>query len=450
MRVPYLTSVVVALLLAVVLLSTTVGTTVATSTGTVTIKLDAATTQPAIFWGMNFVATHSPGSDAAAKLGATPTKLLVYPSGNATETVNMTNGAVYEIGHTGKASITIQTFISDCKAISCKAGIGLPMEINSPSTDAYEAKYIVDTLGFTPAYFSYGNEPEHYSCFDLSWASLAKGHQCNTGGTTATAFASETEAAIKAVTKVLGSKTPPSLCLNAGTGAGWSPDVAWMQALEANSYDKAACSAFAMHDKPAHSADGSPTLASFYATLTGPNGLPAVYLNMSKYTDGAPLYMTEVGPFTPTSVYLKPFANTWALNVLESALVVQAMQLKVPAMGWWAWNSEEGIYGYAKMPFYTIYSELFSQLGSSWMSTQYHGQNGLFGVATKGTSTWSLIMVSTSISTSYKISLTGSGFPTTGKGTLYLCTSSGLTTESVTLSSGFTLPAQSVALLATG
>jgi hypothetical protein len=126
---------------------------------------------------------------------------------------------------------------------------------------------------------------------------------------------------------------------------------------------------------------------------------------------------------------------------------VQAMQERVPAMGWWAWNTEGGIYGYAKMPFYTIYSTLFPQLYSSWMSTQYIGQKGIFGEVTKGGSSWSLLLVSTSISTSYHVKLTGSGFPTTGKGTLFTCTSTGLAQQSITLSNGFTLPAQSVVLL---
>jgi hypothetical protein len=447
MRVSVGTPVVLAVLLAVILLGTTVGSAAGASPPTVSPVLGSSVGQPTMFWGMNFAGDHSPGANVTAMLHATPTTLLVYPAGNATESVNLTTGAEYSPGHTGHMDITIQQFIADCKAISCRAGIGLPMEINSPSTDAYEAKYIVNTLGFSPAYFSYGNEPEHYFCFGMSWATLAKGgHPCNTG-TTATAFATETEAAIKAVKAALGSKTPPAVCLNAGTGGGWSPDIPWMKALEANSYDKSACSAFAMHEKPAHSAKTTPTLTNFYATLTGQYGLPELYQNVSKDTDGLPLYLTEVGAFTPSSAFVKTFQGTWALNVLESALVVQAMQTHIPAMGWWAWNTEGGIMGYAKMPFYTIYSKLFSQLGSTWMPTQYEGQKGLFGEATKSSTSWSLLMVSTSTTSSYHVSLTGSGFPTTGKGTLYLCTSTGLATSTVTLSSGYTLPEQSVALL---
>ncbi len=349
------------------------------------------------------------------------------------------------------APVTVQDFISDCESISCTAVVELPMEINNPSTTAMQAKYLVDTLGFQPAFFAYGNEPSGWLCYGISWAALAGGQPCDTSPPTQSVFANDTEAAIKAVTAALGPNTPPAICLNAGTGSGWQNDTSWLSALEANAYDNANCAGYALHVKPAHSETADPTLANFYASLTGPQALPADYQNMSALTDGKPLYMTEVGWTTPHSIYEPVFVGTWAVNVLQSALVVQAMQNQIPVMGWWAWNEGASLNEYANSTFGAIYTTLFPQLGPTWYPTQYSGQDGIFAEATQDGNAWSLLLVSTNINDSYNVSLEGSGFPDSGSATIYTVTASGMATSSLAdLADGFTVPAQSVILVTTG
>jgi hypothetical protein len=423
----------------------------ASSASSVTLTFGPAHSQPTNFWGMNIEDDNETVPNPVTALSQTPTTLLVYPAGNLTERTDYSTNTVYEVGSHKKAIVTVQDFIADCRAISCTAVMGLPMEINSPSTDAMEAKYIVDTLGFHPAFFVYGNEPAHWYCFDISWAALAAGHRCNTGNTTIPAFASETEAAIKAVTAVLGSQTPAAMCLGGSGKQGPGNETNWLRGLTANAYDRAACAAYAMHVKPAHSGTAVPTLANFYATLTGPQALPADYQNASKATDGKPLYMTEVGWATKSSVFAPVFTGTWATNVLQSALVVQAMQNLVPTMGYWAWNEGGGLHAYPRDTFWSIYTKLFPQLKHTWMASQYHGQHGIFAEATRNGahgSSWTLMLVSTNISKSFHVSLTGSGFPLSGCGTIDIWTSSGETSRSLCdLGSGFTAPPQSVIMV---
>ena len=422
-------------------------------TPSLALSFGPAHPQPANFWGMNIEDDNETVPNPVTALSQTPTTLLVYPAGNLTERTDYSTNTVYEVGSHKQAIVTIQDFIADCKAISCTAVMGLPMEINSPSTDAMEAKYVVDTLGFHPAFFVYGNEPAHWYCFDISWAALAAGHRCNTGNTTIPAFANETEAAIQAVTAALGTHTPSAMCLGGSGKQGPGNETNWIHGLEANAYDRVACAAYAMHVKPAHSGTVAPTLANFYASLTGPQALPADYQNASKATDGKPLYMTEVGWSTRSSVFAPVFTGTWATNVLESALVVQAMQNRIPAMGYWAWNEGGGLHAYPRDTFWSIYTKLFPDLRHTWMASQYHGQQGIFAEATRNGphgSSWTLILVSTNITKSFHVSLAGSGFPLSGCGILDTWTSSGETTRSLCdLGGGFTAPAQSVIMLTT-
>jgi hypothetical protein len=421
------------------------------SGGTLTLKQGAASAEPTDFWGMDIADDASAGSNVGATLHETPTTALVYPAGNLTERTDFMTNTVYA-PHTAKKSVvTIQDFISDCEAISCEAILELPMEIDNVSMTAAQAEYVVNTLGFQPAYFAYGNEPSTWKCFGLSWSTLKAGHPCNTAAPTPTAFATETEAAISAVSAALGSLAPPALCMNQGSGTGWQNNTPWLDALEANSYDATNCAAYAMHVKAAHSGSGDPTLANFYATLTAPQGLPADYRNLSALTDGKPLLLTEVGWSTPNSVFEPVFVNTWAENLVSTALVVEAMQNVVPDMSWWAWNEGGSLQNYNQSSFWSIYTNLFTQLGPVWYSTQFTGQRGVFAEVTQDGSAWSVLLVSTNIHKGFTISLQKTGVPLSSAATLYTVTASGTATKSVaTLSAGVSLPDQSVVLITVG
>ena len=415
------------------------------------LTLGPPVNEPTDFWGMDLIADKNPGPDPATLLAATPARVLSYPVANVTETMNLTSGVVYHEGGTTKAVVPISQFISICAAISCHAIIGLPMEINSTSTDAYEAHYIVDVLKFHPEYFVYGNEPAHWSCFGISWVQLAEGTPCNTGNITIPAFANETAAAIQAVNTALdGQNVPAAMCLG-GTGKqGPVNETNWILGLEANPYDSENCAAYAMHVKDAHSQTTVPTLANFYATLTGPQSLVADYQNVSPITDGKPLYMTEVGAFTPKSVFTPVFRGTWAQDVLDSAMVVQSMQNVLPDMAWWAWalGGKDAVYDGQTTTLYAIWATLFTKLGPVWQSSEYHGQSGVFAEAAWTGTEWSILLVNTNITESFHFGLHETGLPLVGSGTLYTWTSTGDVVQSEhPLRNGFTAPPQSVVML---
>ena len=420
---------------------------------TLTLELGAASAEPTDFWGMDIADDASAGSNVGASLQETPTTVLVYPGGNLTERTDFTTNTVYGPHSATKAKVTIQNFISDCKAISCKAILELPMEIDNVSVTAAEANYVVATLGFHPAYFAYGNEPSAWKCYEVSWSALSSAgeHKCTTKAPTPSAFANETQAAISAVSADLGSQAPPALCMNQGTGTGWQNNTPWLDALEANSYDNANCAAYAMHVKAAHSGTADPTLANFYATLTGPEGLPADYQNMSALTNGKPLLLTEVGWTTPNSVYEPVFNGTWAENVVQTAIVVEAMQNVVPDMSYWVWNEGYSLHNYNQSSFWSIYTNIFTRLGPVWYSTQFTGNRGVFAEVTKSGTSWSVLLVSANIQRGFTISLTKTGIPLSEAATIYTVTASGTATTSVeSLSSGVALPHQSVVLITVG
>ncbi|MFZ0830613.1 MAG: hypothetical protein WCB18_09400 [Thermoplasmata archaeon] len=421
------------------------------SLDTLTLKVGTASAEPTDFWGMNLADSASAGSDVAATLLETPTTVLVYPAGNLTERTDFMTNTIYAPHTAQKSVVTVQDFISYCEAISCEAILELPMEIDNVSMTAAQAEYVVNTLGFHPAYFAYGNEPSGWKCYGLSWSAQASGHSCNTGGTTPIKFANETQAAISAVSAALGSQAPPALCMSQGTGSGWQNDTPWLDALVANSYDNTNCAAYAMHMKAAHSQIGDPTLANFYATLTGPQGLPADYQNLSVLTNGKPLLVTELGWTTPHSVFEPVFNGTWAENLVQTGLIVEAMQNVVPDISWWAWNEGGSLHNYNQSSFWSIYTNLMTRLGPVWYSTQFTGQRGVFAEVTKNGSAWTVLIVSTNIQRGFTISLKKTGIPLSEAATIYTVTASGTATASVGgLSGGVTLPHQSVVLITLG
>jgi hypothetical protein len=364
--------------------------------------------------------------------------------------MNLSTGIIYHQGSQRQAGTTMSAFASQCLQLGCHAIIGLPMEINNPGADVADAKYIVSTLKFHPSFFLYGNEPAHWDCFGTPWASLAKG-ACSGLNATPTEFATETAAAIAAVHRALGTATPPSMCLGGSGAQGPGPEVLYIQALLANPSDRSACQAFAMHTHPASSQLATPTLANFYATLVGFNGVSADYQNVSGHTGGKPLYMTEVGEVTRKSVFVQ-YEGTWAWSVYASAETVQAMQSQVPNFGWWAWNTgaRDGLYLGGVSTTFTLFSTFAPRLGTTWMATNIVGQRGMFIEATHTGNTWVLFAVNTNITTTFQISFAGSGFPDAANAGVLTWTAAGVEPSTVgTLLSGVTIPPQSVILVTT-
>lgn len=403
--------------------------------------------EPSAFWGIDYVGDHA-GGPAVADLEKTPIRSAVFPSGNVTEHMNLSSGIIYDQGHTSPAGTTMAEFASECEQLGCHAIIGLPMEVDNPGVDVADARYIVQTLDFHPAFFLYGNEPAHWDCFGTSWAALAKG-ACSGKNATPVEFATETATVVASVDRALGASAPPTMCLGGSGAQGPTPEIEYIDALLANAYDKTACEAFAMHAHPASSQLETPTLANFYSTLVAFNGVAADYHNASTATDGKPLYMTEVGEVTRKSVFVG-YEGTWAWNVYAAAELVQGMQNLVPNYGWWAWNTggKDGLFLGKLSPTYTLFSTFAPRLGSTWLSTNQNGASGMFVEVTHSGNTWTLLAVNTNINTGVQVLFTGSGFPDGGPAGLITWTASGLSNSSqATLLGGVQVPAQSVVLV---
>jgi hypothetical protein len=135
----------------------------------------------------------------------------------------------------------------------CQWYVGLPAEINNPGYAGYEARWLVDTEGFAPTYWSLGNEPEAYTNWNCPWTTWAT---C-TGTPTASQWAAEVLAYAQAIRAVV----PTAKIIGIQAVGSYSPFIPTLVASAAAQY----LYAVAFHDYPPPSSNGT---ANYLSLLT--------------------------------------------------------------------------------------------------------------------------------------------------------------------------------------
>ncbi len=292
------------------------------------------------FYGMGIRGDVHIGASSATFLAATPVQYLRYPDGDIGERMDLVNGTLYDPGfsNTTAAPENLSDFIALCRSIDCHAIIQLPLEIDSPSTAAYEVAYITGTLGFSPAFWELGNEPAAWTCFATPWQDWGSG--CS-GGTTPEEFADVTASYIAAVRAVEPSAQFVGL---GGTGQGNSDDATWITPLE--TLDGPNLSAISIHSYvDNHIPDPqNTTLANFFSGLGAEYSLPNIVAVARSAVHAAcpncttQIFVTEVNSVSgtePLSIYLNTFYN----GVFYAAEVAQAINLGLGNLDPFTWEN---------------------------------------------------------------------------------------------------------------
>jgi hypothetical protein len=106
-------------------------------------------------------------------LNATAARVLVWPGADSGEHVDALNDTEVSVQQGkvvwGHPETNLTEFIALCRAISCEAILQVPAEIDNASFAAAVINYTEKTLGFHPAYWEVGNEPELWKHWDLPW-----------------------------------------------------------------------------------------------------------------------------------------------------------------------------------------------------------------------------------------------------------------------------------------
>ncbi|MCI4331245.1 MAG: hypothetical protein L3K19_05300 [Thermoplasmata archaeon] len=362
------------------------------------------------FWGTTVSARANILPSEGAIINSTPTRLVVWPGGSAGDEYNPLNDSLVEISartvQWGTPPTSEAEFVDLCRSIHCQAIMQVPGEVDNLSLAESIVNYTEKTLGFRPAFWEIGNEPELWHNWRMPWAAWGAGTQEGKRMITPLQYADE----LHNFTVGLHLIDPGLRVLGlAGTGrpefkVGLSD---WLNATVA--VDGSILAGIAVHSYPAGST-GAPGLVPFYASSNGPYSLAgridtaraaiAGELNLTcPACPQIPVYFTEIGSALSNHQYgnfSRQFPGALALAVM----VIQGMTLNASNLDLFAsvMNTSNSWFDFQgnERPDYTLYSEIFPHLGSEAFpvslqtpnGSRYQGTNStlssdLFGIATR-------------------------------------------------------------------
>jgi Cellulase (glycosyl hydrolase family 5) len=260
-------------------------------------------------------------------LNETPFRDVRYGQGG--ESCDVVNDTFYEDGKVdGACPFSIPALKQWCYSTTphCEWYVGLPAEINNPGYAGYEAKWLVDTLGFPPTYWSIGNEPESYTNWNCPWTKWAT---C-TGTPTPGQWATEVLAYAKAIRAVV-----PTAKIIGIQAVGWySSFIPKLAASPAAKY----LYAIAFHDYPPPTESGT---AAYLALLNGPYSatteigeVRAIVTAANASLANLPLFIGEFngGPCPVPSPLDQEFPNV----LFYMGTVVQALRADLSELDYFA------------------------------------------------------------------------------------------------------------------
>ena len=396
------------------------------TSGNLSVSASGNPVNPGIY-GVNVRSNDPEPTNAATLISQTPISYLRYPGGIIGERENLTTNAVYNYGGgQSTATFTTSSFINLCIQTGCKAIIQLPLEINSPSTAAFEVNFIEADLHFRPAYWELGNEPGGWSCFNSAWTKWPAG--CN-GGTDSIDFAQETKLYIAAVRSVDPSAQFVGL---GGTGAGSGNNVQWITPLEeVNGPNLAAIS---IHSYVDGSGPAAATLSGFFSGLSSQYAVPNILLQARQAilavcsTCSTQVFITEMGSANGGGSYGQ-YIGTYYDALFLAAEITEGLNFQAQDINAFAWNQQSAGFwnGQSVGPKETLYSTILSLMGTTEYNATVSGSPGVYTASTEQGGYTQVLIVNTNGATA-NVALAGSQLPTVNPtATLWAWTSSAST-----------------------
>ena len=215
--------------------------------GNLTIGPRVGTASPN-FWSLRIGGSSLLNHSLAALYNQTPSVVIRYGGGDdATNVSNQSvnfNGCFYnDAGVCGNPITNFSAFKVFCNWVRCKSILAVPAETNDPGAAAVTVRWIEQTLGFTPTYWSIGNEPGNWIHFNEKFS---KWKTTDSSVPTGLQFALDAQnitraiRSVDATTPIIGSQS------NNGGSAKTEPKILY----NVSKIDGANISAIASHDYP--------------------------------------------------------------------------------------------------------------------------------------------------------------------------------------------------------
>ena len=417
--------------------------------------VSSGTALPWSFWGLNVESTQPFLSSDASAIGATPVSFVRFPGGALGEMLNYTSGIITNLnGSQLHAQTSVQQFVATCKLFHCQAILQLPAEIDSPSTAAYYASYVVNTLHFQPAYWEIGNSPSGWTHFGTPWKNWGT---VGGGNITPIPFAKLVLTYITAIKLV----DPAGKFLALGSGMGPKfYDRSWVEELAL--IDGAVLTGISIHSYIMGGGPPNPTWSELFANLTGEYSLiNQVTADRQYIKDVCPVVCANLRIFVTEdnaaelSTY-DSLLTSFAGPLYLAAETVQGLSLRVTNLDWFcyacqfpgAWTQTKGHW---QMQYY-LFDDVLVHLENETLVTSVTGPTTFYAEATTNSSGLSMLMVNVNTTSATLVNMTQSRFSIGTKAIEVLWKNGvGLPTEqSVTISKTMRLPTHSIMLLTVG
>src|SRR5271170_4610610 len=133
-----------------------------------------------VFWGANVRPNYVLGTGASSTYRLAGLSVVRWPGGETADRLNVTANRIYNDNGTYSTPPSNESdFVTWCRSVGCTAVIGLPGEIDSPSTAAYYVHYTEQVLHFTPMDWEIGNEPFQWTHFGSPWSAWTSAQAAN-------------------------------------------------------------------------------------------------------------------------------------------------------------------------------------------------------------------------------------------------------------------------------
>jgi PKD repeat protein len=384
-------------------------------------------------------------------LNASPFDSFRYSS--ATDECNLSANIVYTDAGVGSSPcyVNVSAFKAWCTSRpGCVSLFDLPGENNNSGEDAAIAKWIVDTVGFQPTYWSIGNEPNAWTHYGIPWTQW---QTTDSSTPTPVAYAWDVHAAIAAVKKVDPAAKFVGIQADCQCATAWLEDTAKVNGPN--------LSAIAFHTYPTNGST-SETLQELYGALLGPQNLSTSMTTVRSAIAGEcahcgslPIFVNEynAGPGWQPSNWGGTFPNA----VFLAASTAQAMRAGVPMLSIFDLQTTMSAYGYSLMngtdslaPSGALYSELLDHLGIGAVESVGLASSvgNVWPVLLREGSHASLLVANANISQWVNLSL-GEILPVGASATTYLWTGNSSAPRAISgpLPSSLLLPAQAMVVV---
>ncbi len=204
------------------------------------------------FWSVVIPGNYKLNSSLAADFNATPFVLIRY--GAEIDATNLTAGCTYsDSGVCGPLNESLPTFKVFCGWVHCLSVLGVPGEPNDAGLAAETVRYVETTIGFTPTFWSIGNEPEAWTHFGIPQPDWRLSDHSTPNGTQYGAMVANESRAILSVdghARIIGDQDAQS-----------GPVYSYLRNVSRDS--NADVAAVAFHTYPGLSGPASPTVGEF-------------------------------------------------------------------------------------------------------------------------------------------------------------------------------------------